>query len=1389
MKYKIKRFMAVLLAIVTIFTTFFSNITVSFAASASANISFWYASVKDVGVVSELKAGFDHGKVLYAMLDGHSAYCMNYGLSADGGQLMNSYSNPSTNLSAKQEKLLNYCLYYGFSSTSTSQPSDAQSNKFIATQAIVWIIEANIFGTASGDSAAKKLCASASDASASYSYYTSVRDNIKKSYDAVVPSFATRNKSDAKTYELKWNESNNRFETTLTDSNKILSDYDFSISGFSVAKSGNNLTVYTKSVNTTATLGTLKSTVGAVDTITSCVYWLTGKAGYQEFISERPQADPISAYIKVKTENAGYGKITKKDAGTGVKLQGAVYGIYSDSKCTKLVDKVTTDVAGSAKTKALVEGTYYVKEISAPKGYVISKKVITLNITVGKTTSISATDKEQRGAIILNKVDKENEEAVPHGDATLQGAVYGLYAREDIVHPDGETGIIYKAGELINKLTTDEEGQAEIKNLYLGNYYVKEIEPSEGYLLDTNEYNVNCNYEGDTVVEIERNITSKEQVIKQPFQIIKVADDGEETEAELLKGAGFTVYLKSSLRTKSDGSYDFENATPVVIGNNGETTLYTDEKGYLVTTPIPYGTYVVVETFTPHNLKTIKPFEVKITKNNPSEPQRWRVFLDREFNAKLRIIKKDADTEKTVLIPNTEFKIYNLDKNEYVKMITTYPSKKTHTSFFTDEDGDLILPEPLKIGNYRVEEVAAPYGYVLNTNYIEVAVDTNTCYEVDLDTDDAIITVEYKDNTAVGELTVEKKGEVLVDYITNEVNKGHFIYETRGIKGAIYKVYAAEDIYTADMQLDDRGNRTKYYSKGELVATLETNDDGKATISKLPLGKYKVVEDTAPNGFVINSEPQEVTFEYVDDKTPVIRESISFTNDRQKMDLSIIKKDSEDERAIQGAEFGLYAVEDIENIDGKVIVKSGTLLEKTLSDENGKVSFINDYPFAKYEAREIKAPAGYVSSEEVVAYDTKYQGQDVKVAEYSSEFINIPTTFQFTKSDITSGVELSGATLTVYDKDGNVVDTWISEAENPHIIKRLVVGETYTLKEELAPYGYLQAEEIQFEVEDTAEIQKVEMKDEVPTGTIAITKDGEFLKDVSKVNNELVAKMLSTLYNPIIDKTDKWFDLNFNYSKSPLSGVTFNVYAREDVVSPDGLNAVYYKANELVATIETNECGIAIIEKLPLGKYYVVETKTLEGFVLDFKEIEADLSYMDQYTEVVYAGMNITNERQKVNITINKIDGNTNKPLKGGIFGLYAKKDIVNKDGQVVVKADELIESSVSNAKGKAVFKADLPLGLYYVKEIQAPSGYVKSDKVFDIDATYKNDKKELVFETEYKNYPKVVMKDEVLKGKVVSDTPKTGDNSNVWMYCGICMLSLVVMIFVHVLRRKRGNV
>ena len=1025
--------------------------------------------------------------------------------------------------------------------------------------------------------------------------------------------------------------------------------------------------------------------------------------------------------------------VTKQDEDTENPLAGGIFGLYAASDITNvdgtvivkkgtLIQKETTGADGTAKfTADLPLGfSYDVKEVQAPKGYVRNTDDVytfAFSYTNDKEAkqTFKHTFKNERvtAKISLQKQDKETKKAVPQGDATLEKAVYGLYAREDIVHPDGATGVIYKAGEQVATLTTDENGQASVDGLYLGNYYVKEITPPTGYLADEEEHDLVCNYEGDLVAEVKRDCLSLEQVMKQPFQIIKAANNGK-TDADLLKGAGFTAYLASSLKVKEDGSYDFDSAKPVVIGENGATEIFTDEKGYACSIAIPYGTYIVRETTTPHNYTPVDDFTVRITENNPNQPQTWRVLLDDEFEAKLKIIKQDDETKKSVLIPGTEFKIYDMDHEKYVEQVTTYPTTVTHTSYFTDIDGYLILPQNLKIGHYRIEEVTAPDGYTINKNYVEIQVDTNTLYQTDPVSGDAVIEVVYEDHSVKGKLTVQKKGEVLSTY------KNDFRYEVQNLSGAVYEVYAAEDIYTADFQKDDTGKRILKYAKGEKVAELTTDESGKAELDNLPLGEYKVVEKTAPEGFVLNEEEQKISFVYADQNTPVISQSAEFINDRQKVEVSVVKKDAENEKGLSGAEFGLYAKEDIKAGD-KVLVKADELLTKAVTGEDGKTVFEQDLPFGTYYIKELAAPDGFVSSDEQIEVTAKYQGQEVKTVKLETVFKNEPTTTEFTKSDITTGVELDGATLTVLDSDGKEVEKWTSVKGKAHVIKRLHVGKTYTLREEFAPYGYLQAEEVKFTVSDTADVQKVEMKDAVPVGRIIINKKGEFVKEVTWK-----------------DMLAGGMDAAFGYVTGSLKDVTFEIYAAEDIKAADGESSDYYKKDELVATITTDALGYARSEDLPLGKYYVKEKETADGYVLDGEIREVDLTYRDQNTPVVTYDEDWQNNRQKAKVTVVKKEKNTDRVLEGGVFALYTKNDILNAEGEVILKADTMIEQKATDQDGRIVFTADLPInGNYYVKEVQAPAGFVTTEEIKEFDFAYAGEEvAEVSFEFTYEDEP-----------------------------------------------------
>ena len=1014
------------------------------------------------------------------------------------------------------------------------------------------------------------------------------------------------------------------------------------------------------------------------------------------------------------------------DGNSCYSLDGAEISIYSDADCTDLLDTLTTGEDGYTDyySTTFREGdsvTLYFKETKAPKGFLINDEVrsITLDSEDSYTETISDMPGNDPITLLLKKQTADGHGS---GDTRLEGAEYtvkyydilsdidpaiaGNEAKYTWIFRTNERGYIFLAD---NYLVTGSDGLVkDISGMYtlpLGTITLQETKAPEGYLLNDTVYVAQTVLDsGNNTVRTTNPPTDDNAAQETPYEgTISIQKFlGGSTVKTSEPDAEFEIYLTSA------GSYD---AAP----EESRQTITTDANGYAITKRLPYGTYTVHQTKGNNKYYFVDDMEITISENNANY---HKILEDSPIEFYIKMVKKDADTGNTVNVAGTTFELYDDNGSKISFNIMTSSGMQTIDSFTTDENGCVYTAEKLLKGNYTLVETKAPDGYVLDSTPVQFTVSENT-YTADGGAE--FILVEKSDKAVTGQLTVTKVGEVLDEYkgglYVNPDEKG-FTYREGSLSGAKFEVYAAEDIYTADNQKDTAGNRNKHYSKGELVTTLVTGTDGKATATNLPLGKYKVVEVGAPDGFVLNPDEQVVTLVYVDDKTPVVNEALTFSNDRQKVELSVSKLDSETRKPVAGAEFGLYAAKDIVNADGKVIVSKDTLLEKSVSDSNGLIQFVKDYPLGSYYAKEIKAPAGYASNDEVIDFTAAYQGQNVKSVKLSAEFLNSPTHFEFTKTDITNGSELTGATLTVLDKNGNVVDTWTSDAREAHVIKRLVVGETYTLREEYAPYGYLKATDIQFTVKDTGEVQHVNMKDEVARGSIVVTKDGEI------VSNAIIRK-------------EYWNNFVFNFLKRNLSGVTFDVYAKEDILSVDGLNTVYYKAGDKISTIVTDEQGIARIDNLPCGKYYLIETKTIDGFILDNTPIEADISYIDQNTNVVYAGMNVTNERQKVQISVIKTDSETKKVLEGAVFGLFTKKDIVNADGKVIVNADTQIEKAVTGKDGKVTFTSDLPLGQYYVKELEAPAGYVKSDKVIDVDATYKGDNVKVIeLEAAFENIP-----------------------------------------------------
>lgn len=1004
----------------------------------------------------------------------------------------------------------------------------------------------------------------------------------------------------------------------------------------------------------------------------------------------------VTPYTATNNWKQGRIKATKKDEETGkvVKKAGTVFDIYNSQDVK--VSSMTTNNEGIATSELLDYGIYYIKEKTAPDKYTI-KAEVSDNIDIkenGKTYEITATNIRVKGSVTISKEDTKTKK-IAQGDATLKGAVYGVYTRSTILDPaDGSK--IYDANEKIGELVTDDEANATMNNLYLGEYYVQEITPSKGYNLDNTKYNFDLNYEGQEVKIVTKKVTVKERVISQPFEIIKVSVEGS-TEAEILSGAEFTIKLKSDV--EKYGSWE---KAPRAKNADGETAaiLVTDEKGYAKSERLPYGTYIVRETKVPDEKEKTEDFTVKITKDS-SEPQTWRIFNDEEFTSVLAIIKKDAETNKTIQIAGAKFKIKNVDTNEYFGYWDWNPLPHYVDSWTTDKTGTVMTNDKLPIGNYQLEEQKSPKGYLISSEPVPFRISSHTAYEMLPDENTAVITVTQKDTSVKGQVNVEKKGEVLTKF-----EDGQFIYEEKGLVGAKYEIVARENI------LDPSGDGTVLYEKDKVADTITTNSEGKATSKKLPLGEYYVREVQAPENMVLSNEIKNVSLKYKDQNISIIFADTSFVNQRQKVDLNVIKKDADNDVELQGAEFGLYAKENIVNNNGDVIVDKGKLIETVTSNENGKVHFASDLPLVNYEIKELKAPIGYSSNDKVIEVDATYRGQDIETIKLEYEFKNEITKIEVSKQDITDESEIEGAHLTVFEKDnpGAIFDSWISGQDGkdekgnikPHLMKGLEVGKTYVLRETSSPYGFALTQDIEFTIEDTGKVQKVTMKDEIVYGELKFNKYGEIFNEVQE------------------DETDFGKTKTPVWNESNLLGAEITIYAAEDIKIG---NTTYYSKDEKVETLES-DWDIVTSKKLPVGNYYYIETKVPHGYIANNEKHYFTVED-NQINELQVIESSLYNNRAKVNIDMKKTLEEqkifeNKEAYKDIIFGIYAREDIYDYMGNVAIENGTLIAISGITQEGHLENVPDLPNGVYYIKELATNSQYVLNDTEYDFEIGYK---------------------------------------------------------------------
>ena len=1005
----------------------------------------------------------------------------------------------------------------------------------------------------------------------------------------------------------------------------------------------------------------------------------------------------------------GYIKVVKKDKDTGkiVKKAGTKFDIYNSSNVK--VTTITTNSNGVATSGLLDYGTYYVKESKAPNAYTV-KVEVSSNIGVvedGKTYEITISNKRTTGTINLSKEDSVTGKT-PQGEATLKGAVYGLYAKDNIVDPSGDSTVLYAKDKLVKKLTTDENGDASVSNLYLGDYYLKELSASVGYNLDTTVYNISLDYENQNASVVTKKVTSKERVKSRAFSIIKISNNGTSGETQLLAGAEFTI--KSQKDIDKYGSWE---KAPIAKNAQGKTAskVVTDDKGYGESERLPYATYVVRETKTPSKeYAPIADFTVVIN-DDSSEPIPWRVFNDLEFTSVLAIVKQDTETQKTIQIPNATFKIKNLDTNEYFGYWDWSPLPHYVTSWTTDESGSVMTNNVLKPGNYQLEEIEGPNGYLISKTPVKFKISSGVAYETLPDGSTPVITVKFKDTSVKGKVTVEKKGEVLTDY-----KDGKFVYETRGLKGAVYEIYAKEDI------LDPSGDKTVLYKKDTLITTLTTGEDGKATSDELPLGKYYSKEVKAPYGHVLDTDKAIQDFEltYKDDKTALVYETLSYVNERQKVSANLYKVDSEENTVgLSGGEFNFIATKDILNADGNVIVKEGTVLGKHVSNDDGKIDLSSyDLPLDSYfELIETKAPTGYILNDEPIEFDTNYEGQDVETKVIKMTKENERTKIVISKTDLTTGEELEGNHLTIYEKEnrGNEFISWVSTDKSKEI-ENLSVNTRYVLEETSSAKGFSLANSIEFELDEKgklyiiednekklAEDNKIVMENDLVKGRLEWNKTGEVFEQTVTGQTEF-----GTTQSPV-------------WKKSNILQSEITIYAGEDITLGNGIT--YYHKDDKIETLES-DYDVVQSQDLLVGKYYYVETRVPHGYVAD-----TDKHYFEiqdnQSTELQIVESTLNNNRPTVKLEFtkfmetfkhhNKIDDS----YKDVVFGLYAREDIYDYHGNVGIENGSLVATCGIDENGQLTSVPDLPNGHYYIKELQTNDDYVLDEQEYDFEVYY----------------------------------------------------------------------
>lgn len=1094
----------------------------------------------------------------------------------------------------------------------------------------------------------------------------------------------------------------------------------------------------------------------------------------------------------VNTEPTAEITVTKTNT-NGDKVQGAKFqiianeDIYNVARTVKhhskgdVVATITTNSVGVASKSNLPLGKYKIKEIEVPTGYLLNteQKEVTLRYKDQNTNvifgSVTVENTEPTGNLIIEKTDKEtgNKNRVDkkshHGDATLKGTEYTLYAKERITNVAG-TIKYFDKDEQIATFTFNEYGVASIKitnnntpakisvegtkltGLPMGKYYAKETIVPTGYMPDTKVYDYTFSYRdmNTKVIEVAGTVTNT--VEKAPFEVIKVSTN-ENATAETVANAEFTAIL--SKYVDYYGSFDEAKKHLSEFATDEYSIFRTGTNGHGISGLLAYGEYTVNETYTPSpEITTVEQFYVTIDKDSKT-PVKELVENDLPFEAYIKMQKQDKKTGKFVTYSNATFELYRLneDTNKW-EQVQCKISDKYYKTWTTNSEGVAKTETKLEAGKYKLTEIKIPTGFIQLDEELTFKVDNrNSTLNYDKDWD-AWITVTVKNEQPTGTLKLNKKVALREDM------------DKTMIKDIDFTKISFELV--ADEKIIDYADGSTIYEKGKVVGKYNLKADGTLTVSNLPMGKYHLKELTTIDGAVLDKTEYEVIFEQKDTvaKEYVVEKDI----ENRTTAIEVSKTDITGEKELVGAKLTITD-------ENNEVIDSWVSTEKTHKIEGLVVG-------KEYTLKEETAPNGFV-----VATEIKFKVENTAEIQKVTMIDKVVT---MTKQDI-GGNEIEGAELQVIDEDNNVVDEWTSTKE-PHRINNLVEGKTYTLIEQYAPDGFVISNEVKFTVTTDKETQEVKMIDKV----VEISK-----QDIS--GNELEGATLVVTSTKTKNIVDKWVS-----GKEPhkVNGLIENEeYILHEEIVVDG----YVKATDVKFTVTSDKetQKVIMIDKiLEVVKTDLVTGEEIEGAelkvidedgnVIDewtstkephkvvgleenkkYKLVEITAPYGYEITEEIEFTVSEDKETQRVemkdmpilqNIKLVKIDSNTKEVIKDKFtFGIYEDAECT-----------KLIKEVKSDKENGTVLFENLRYGIYYIKEIAAPKGYVLSDKVIKIEMNDKgtfidNEKVESEDSTytfEFENVP--------------VDTPKTGDNSNLKLYVGLLGLSILALASVGVHEYKK---